>query len=615
VELPCPSCDATIPPGAETCPACGRAPVVCEHYRVTELLGRGGMGVVYGARDTRGKKEKVAVKILAPPADDDWTAWELFERSSKVLRQLDHRRLPKVHAFERTDRGRLVLVREPFDGGTLEERIAEADDRVSPERLRALLDDLLELLEYLQGLVPPVIHRDIKPSNVMFRTKHDWEPVLVDFDTVVSRRTGLTIVGTPGYAAPEQFAADASTASDVYGLGATMLFVATHEDADELPHEHGRFVLDGLLPSLDAKLVSVLERMVEPDVSKRYATAREVREALATKPAPARPPRPAPKRSRRWLAWLALPAVSLAWLAASKHRAPPGARTLASASAVVAAPAGSFADEGACSKGDAEACFTAALRWDDGTDGVEKDYARAAIFYDRGCKLGHPMCCNNLGVDYEHGYGVDASLPAARDLYRGSCDDKNGLACRNLGLLYEGDAGAGVPMDMIKAVASFERGCDLEDGQACNDLGWLTEAGLGTKKDLKKAAGLYALACDHGYLYACRNSGIAYETADGVERDDRRAVALFKRACGAEEKVGCLELGRMTRDGRGTAADPARAAEAFQTGCDDGWVDACAELAALYAAGKGVPKDTARAKKLWGRACDGGIAESCQHAK
>jgi len=595
VELPCPWCDAPLE--GDKCAGCGKAPIVCEKFRVTKLLGRGGMGVVYAAERVGPRKKHdhvpatVAVKIIKPPSDDDWTAWELFERSSKVLQGLHHVRLPKVHAFERTDRGRLVLVREAFDGGTLEERISGADDRIEPKRLRAMLDEMLELLVYLQGLVPPVIHRDIKPSNVMFRTKGDWDPVLVDFDTIVSRRSGLTIVGTPGYAAPEQFAAEATPASDIYGLGATMLFVATHTDADEIPREHGRFVLEGRLPSLDAKLVSVLAKMVEPDVSKRYATAEEVKRDLARPPpkppapAPQREPEvrraPEPKKARRWPWLLALPPAALLWIATRHHAAPVPDYTfvqLDAAAAVAANAVDGAAQERACEKGDADACFSVAWRYDQGNDGVTKDEARAAKYYERGCNLGDSMSCNNLGVDYEHGVGVPSNGPRAAALYQKACDAKNVNGCRNLAFLYESDGGAGVPRDMKKTLAMFTRGCDLEDGTSCNNLGWMYEDGEATPKDLKKAASLYLLACDHGFLYGCRNGGIAYETADGVERDDRRAVALFKRACGDDEKRGCVELGRMTRDGRGTEKDPKKAEQYFKMGCDDGDTEACDEV-------------------------------------
>jgi serine/threonine protein kinase len=229
VPLPCPSCDAPVEAAGAACPACGRPLVVGERYRIRELLGRGDRATVYGAtREPDGAR--VAVKILVPRAASDWLAWDLFERSTRVLQGLSHPALPTVHAFTRAEPARLVLVREIFDGGTLAERIGGADRRLTQAQLRHLLERLLELLAYLQGLVPPVVHRDIKPANVMFRTAADWDPVLVDFDTVAAapgRGSGLTIVATPGYTAPEQLAGDAGPASDLYSLGATMLVAQT----------------------------------------------------------------------------------------------------------------------------------------------------------------------------------------------------------------------------------------------------------------------------------------------------------------------------------------------------------------------------------------------------
>jgi hypothetical protein len=248
---------------------------VCDDYRLCALLGRGGMATVYEAvREPDGAR--VAVK-------------ELFERSTRLLRGLSHPALPVVHAFARGQPARLVLVREIFDGGTLFERIRRQDRRLTPEQVRRLLGALLELLAYLQGLVPPVVHRDIKPSNIMFRTAADWAPVLVDFDTVApppGLGSGLTIVGTPGYAAPEQFSGTASPASDVYGLGATMLFVATHRDADDLPRKRGCFDVAAHLRGLGDATAAVIQRMVEPDLERRYACAADaLRDLRAAEPA------------------------------------------------------------------------------------------------------------------------------------------------------------------------------------------------------------------------------------------------------------------------------------------------------------------------------------------
>ena len=102
---------------------------MCGSYRVDSLIGRGGMGLVFGAaRESDG--ERVAVKVLWLGKEVDWKAYELFERSCEVLQRLEHRGLPKVHAFERDEAGRLVLVREKFDGGTLAERV-KCQDRKS----------------------------------------------------------------------------------------------------------------------------------------------------------------------------------------------------------------------------------------------------------------------------------------------------------------------------------------------------------------------------------------------------------------------------------------------------------------------------------------------------
>jgi hypothetical protein len=275
--------------------------VLLGHYALEELLGRGGIGRVYAAR-REPDGHPVAVKLLLLTQVPDWSVRDLFERSTRVLQGLAHPGLPAVHDFAQDEAGRLVLVRERFDGGTLESRVRADHRHISGETFRHLAESLLRLLEYLHGRVPPVLHRDIKPSNIMFRTAADWDPVLVDFDTVAPpNRTGLTIVGTPGYSAPEQFYGEASPASDLYSLGATLLFVATQTDAGDLPRRAGRFDVERRLGNLDPALRKVLMRMVEPAPARRCASATE---ALADLSRPVvRAPRPSDEvaRARRRL--------------------------------------------------------------------------------------------------------------------------------------------------------------------------------------------------------------------------------------------------------------------------------------------------------------------------
>ena len=268
----------------DRCPSCDESWLLGDRYALVRELGRGGMSTVYAARDTEGEPEDplVAVKVSSV-ADGDvtWKGYELFERSSQVLEHLDeHPGLPVIHTFFRDPRGALVLVREQLAGGTLRERVTAG--QVTAEVLPDLLSRLLEILAFLHSRQPVIVHRDIKPHNIMFRTARDWQPVLVDFDTLaVPTGSGLTLVGTPGYAAPEQLMGETSPASDIYGMGATMLFAVTGEAPEKWPRTGGRLALEGRLDHLPARWRTALPRMLAASLDKRLQDADEVRAVLS----------------------------------------------------------------------------------------------------------------------------------------------------------------------------------------------------------------------------------------------------------------------------------------------------------------------------------------------
>ena len=230
---------------------------------------------MYGAV-RRSDQRIVAVKTLTDTKDKKLR--RLFEQGAQVLQGLQHPSLPKVYAFERCASGHQFLVREPFDGGTLFERVYQKQQRLTREEFRQLLLSLLGLLVYLHELMPPIIHRAIRPRNIIFRTPQEWAPALADFDTVTApagQRSGLDAVGSSRYAAPEQQQGFATPASDLYSLGATMLFVATHLDPDLAPHKW-RFEVEDLSASMDPLLRRVLFKMIELEQERRYTSAREV---------------------------------------------------------------------------------------------------------------------------------------------------------------------------------------------------------------------------------------------------------------------------------------------------------------------------------------------------
>ncbi len=213
-------------------------------YRMLEELGRGGFGTTWLAADQE-RGSNVAIKQLCLWRQLDWKALELFEREARTLRRLDHPAIPLyVDYFEATHEGApaFFLVQELADGKSL---AAWVDDGWRPREseVKAIARDLLAVLEYLHDLAPSVVHRDIKPENVI--RSSSGRLALIDFGSVrdVAHSTqahGSTIAGTFGYMAPEQFRGHAVPATDLYGLGATLLHLVTGKSPVELPEKGGR---------------------------------------------------------------------------------------------------------------------------------------------------------------------------------------------------------------------------------------------------------------------------------------------------------------------------------------------------------------------------------------
>ncbi len=205
-----------------------KTPLVAGRYRVLADIGRGAQARTYRALDGE-TGEEVALKELDLKRAQDWKAIELFEREGRVLGSLDHPGIPRyLDAFSVEDDDgttRFLLAQEFVAGESLRERI-EAGHLLDEAQARALLDSLFGILDYLHSHSPPVVHRDIKPANIIVRDSADF--ALVDFGAVqeVVQQTvgGDTIVGTSGFLPPEQLMGRARPASDLYALGATVVY-------------------------------------------------------------------------------------------------------------------------------------------------------------------------------------------------------------------------------------------------------------------------------------------------------------------------------------------------------------------------------------------------------
>ena len=199
-------------------------------YRIIEEIGRGGMGVVYAAEDTRLGRD-VALKALTPEFNADATRRERLRREARAVAALSHPGIATIYALEEID-GALYMVSELVRGRTLREELA--DGPLPRARLHTTLLAIADALAaaHARGIV----HRDLKPENVVRR--EDGQVKLVDFG--LARTTGaadptltkLTMVGaaigTPGYMAPEQLSGGViDTRTDIYAFGVLAAELAT----------------------------------------------------------------------------------------------------------------------------------------------------------------------------------------------------------------------------------------------------------------------------------------------------------------------------------------------------------------------------------------------------
>jgi serine/threonine protein kinase len=249
-----------------------------KRYEVVGEVGQGGFSVVYAAKDTKQKHKKVAIKqinLRAMKPRQVIDATDTYNREVKLLSRLKHVNLPRVYDHF-TDADHWYLVMDFIEGETLEDYVLKAREGHLPvKEVLKIGNQLCIVLNYLHMQIPPVIFRDVKPSNIMRTPK--GRLYLIDFGIArhftpgQNKDTGP--LGSPGYAAPEQYGTAQTTAqADIYSLGATLeALLSGHDPLDPSPSP---------VQPLPKKLRQLLDNMLDPEARKR-PSAMEVRSHLA----------------------------------------------------------------------------------------------------------------------------------------------------------------------------------------------------------------------------------------------------------------------------------------------------------------------------------------------
>jgi serine/threonine protein kinase len=263
--------------------------ILGDRYQIQSQLGKQTGRRTFLAQDLK-TGTTVVVKLLIFSPDFEWTDLKLFEREAETLKHLDCRSIPEyIDYFEvRTDTYQgFALVQSYIEAKSLKEQV-ETGRKFSESELQELAKSILGILIYLHGLNPPVIHRDLKPSNILLkdRSGHSIGNVyLIDFGSVQTvaqqEQATLTIVGTYGYMPPEQFGGRTVAASDLYSLGATLIYLATGIHPADLPQKDGKIQLNNLA-NLSPAFVHWLGQLIEPSLEKRFVSAQAATQALNT---------------------------------------------------------------------------------------------------------------------------------------------------------------------------------------------------------------------------------------------------------------------------------------------------------------------------------------------
>ncbi len=280
----CSRCNSPVSPNVKFCSNCGAqltssssqylSPgfMLQGRYRIEKILGEGGFGAVYLARDIRLDRECVVKQMLIESGSSPSEITQLqqgFEREAKSLVSLNkpgHPNIPEIYDFFAEPSGN-YLVMKYIEGENLEQRLARTRQPLPWREAVGIALQVVSALDYMHSRIPdPVLHRDIKPANILVdQADRVW---LVDFGLSKAQPTvgggGLgktTAAGTPGYAPLEQWLQQAVPASDMYSLGATLHHLLTGcdprdafttFDLPEAQRQHGNFPalrsLNGALP-------------------------------------------------------------------------------------------------------------------------------------------------------------------------------------------------------------------------------------------------------------------------------------------------------------------------------------------------------------------------------
>jgi serine/threonine protein kinase len=502
----------SLPPGAQL-----------EEFIVEQVLGSGGFGITYLARDT-GLNRRVVIKENLPSqfawrestsgkvrprhttgGDADDYGWSMrnFLKEAETLASLDHPGIVQVlRKFETNGTAYFVM---PFVEGVAFDALIDSrsakGQTFSEEELGGLLHRMLSALGYLHDR--GIYHRDIKPGNILIT--NEGVPLLIDFGSARQRLSerSMTVVESAGYTPFEQLQSRGNVGpwSDLYALGGTLVKAITGEAPPKAndrvrkdPHQPLAERVE-LRAQFTQGFLHGIDKSLEVDEESRWQNAEEwltalqaeVRAEMPSEPPPRAeppqrfeiPPLPAnpPGKRVKPLPWIIAACVILglgvwAMIGSSGKEEDPAAQP-----------------ERATAQGNAAAQFAQGVRYMNG-EGVAKDPVKGVKWYRKAAEAG----------------------------------DARGMA--SLGLCY--DNGTGVTKDETEAVRWYRKAAQAGDARGMAFLGVCYEYGTGVTKNEAEAVKWYRKSAEAGYAHGMTCLGFCYAYGTGVTKNEAEAVKWYR---------------------------------------------------------------------------------------
>ncbi|MGB5713121.1 MAG: serine/threonine-protein kinase [Waterburya sp.] len=252
-------------------------------YQIESELGRNREGgrITWKGVNLATQEAVVIKQFCFAQANSSWSGYKAYSQEIKVLQTLKHNHIPQYLDSIETE-----------DGFCLIQEYIAADNcsnyrQLTMTEVKQIASNILDILVYLQQQSPPILHRDLKPENILLDDSLNTYLIDFGFSSLGSQEISSSsfFKGTPGFIAPEQIIKP-TVASDIYGLGVTLVYLLTDKDIEEIrtsasADNPSQLNLSLVLPHLDWQFLGWLEKMTSAKVSQRFPDALAAKNALA----------------------------------------------------------------------------------------------------------------------------------------------------------------------------------------------------------------------------------------------------------------------------------------------------------------------------------------------